>query len=57
LAILARLRRETTLPIKSIPARVHLGAAMTANARFHACTRSQAAPVSPDPAQIETSTK
>jgi REP element-mobilizing transposase RayT len=36
LAIAARLRRETTLPIKAIAARVHLGTSKSANARLHA---------------------
>ena len=33
--IAVRLRRETTLSIKDIAARVHLGTSNTANARFH----------------------
>jgi hypothetical protein len=57
LAISARLRRETTLPIKSMDMRVHLGASKSANARLHARMCSQAAPVSADSAQIETSAK
>jgi REP element-mobilizing transposase RayT len=36
LAIAARLRRETTLSIKAIAARVHLGTSKSANARLHA---------------------
>ena len=35
LAIAVRLRRETTLSIKTIAARVHLGTSNTANARLH----------------------
>ena len=35
LAIAARLRRETTLTIKAIAVRVHLGTYNTANARLH----------------------
>jgi hypothetical protein len=35
LAIALRLRRETTLSIKAITARVHLGTYNTANARLH----------------------
>ncbi len=57
LAISARLRRETTLPIKSIATPVHLGTSKSANARLHAWMRSQAAAVSADPAQLATSTK
>ncbi len=39
LAIAVRLRRETTLTIKDITARVHLGTYNTANARFHWATK------------------
>jgi len=39
LEIAARLRRETTLSIKSIAARVHLGTSKTANAKLHAHMR------------------
>src|SRR6266436_765422 len=35
LAIAARLRRETTLSIKAIAHRVHLGSSKSANARLH----------------------
>jgi hypothetical protein len=35
LAIAARLRQETTLPLKEIAARVHLGTSKSANARLH----------------------
>lgn len=35
LEIAARLRRETTLPLKAIAARVHLGTSKTANAKLH----------------------
>ena len=35
LAMAARLRKETTLSIKSIAARVHLGTSKSANARLH----------------------
>ena len=35
LEIAARLRRETTLPIKAIAARVHLGSSKSANAKLH----------------------
>jgi hypothetical protein len=54
LAISARLRRETTLPIRRIATRVHLGTSKSANARLHAWMRSQAAAVSSDSAQLET---
>ena len=35
LAIAARLRRETTLPLKAIAERVHLGTSKTANVKLH----------------------
>jgi hypothetical protein len=35
LAIAARLRQQTTLPLKDIAARVHLGSSKSANARLH----------------------
>jgi len=35
LRIAARLRRETTLSIKAIAIRVHLGTSKSANARLH----------------------
>jgi hypothetical protein len=41
LAIAARLRRETTLPLKAIAARVHLGTSKSANARLHAWMRNE----------------
>ena len=40
LAIAGRLRKETTLTIKSIAARVHLGSSKSANARLHGWMRS-----------------
>lgn len=36
LGMAARLRRETTLPIKVIAARLHLGTSRSANVRLHA---------------------
>jgi hypothetical protein len=39
LALAARLRRETTLPVKWIAARVQLGTSRSANAKLHACRR------------------
>ena len=36
MAIAARLRKETTLTVKAIAARVHLGTSKSANARLHA---------------------
>ena len=36
LHIAERLRRETTLPLKAIAGRVHLGTSKSANARLHA---------------------
>jgi hypothetical protein len=35
LALAARLRQETTLTIKGLAARVHLGTSKSANARLH----------------------
>ena len=35
LAVAARLRRETTLTLRAIAARVHLGTSRSANARLH----------------------
>lgn len=49
LAIAVRLRRETTLSIKAITARVHLGTYNTANARLHRAMKKACA--SPDGAQ------
>jgi REP element-mobilizing transposase RayT len=43
LAIATRLRRETTLTIKAIAARLHLGTSKSANARLHDWMRNQAA--------------
>jgi hypothetical protein len=42
LALATRLRRETTLPIKSIAARVQLGTSKSANARLHRTMRAKA---------------
>jgi len=36
MTIAARLRKETTLPVKAIAARVHLGSSKSAHARLHA---------------------
>ena len=47
LAIAARLRRETTLPIKEIARRVHLGTFKSANARLHAIMKGGANSPSP----------
>jgi hypothetical protein len=57
LAIAARLRKQTMLPIKSIAARVHLGTSKSANARLHAWMRSQAAAVFSDSPQVQVPTK
>jgi len=46
LAIAARLRRETTLSIKTIAARVELGTSKSANARLHAWMNGTETPVS-----------
>jgi hypothetical protein len=40
MAIAARLRKETTLSIKAIAARVHLGSSKSANARLHGWPRN-----------------
>jgi len=40
LAIAARLRRETTLPIKAIAQRVHLGTWKSLNVRLHSATKA-----------------
>jgi hypothetical protein len=48
LQLAARLRRETTLSIKAIAARVHLGSSKSANAKLHRHMRQS--PVN-DPAQ------
>ncbi|MGA2661627.1 MAG: hypothetical protein ABSH34_29445 [Verrucomicrobiota bacterium] len=48
LGIAAHLRRETTLPIKPIARRVHLGTPRSANIRLHAALRPSALA---DPAQ------
>src|SRR5207247_33722 len=37
LAIARRLRKETTLPIRRIATRVHLGTSKSANVRLHEC--------------------
>ena len=39
MGIAVRLRRETTLSIKDIAARVHLGTSNTANARLHSAMK------------------
>ena len=41
MALAARLRQETTLTIKAIAARLHLGTSKSANARLHGWMRSQ----------------
>ena len=43
LAIAERLRKETTLSIKAIAARVQLGSSRSANARLHRWLRGRAA--------------
>jgi REP element-mobilizing transposase RayT len=42
MAMAARLRKETTLTIKSIAARLHLGTSQSANIRLHGWMRNQA---------------
>ena len=44
LAIAARLRRETTLPVKRIAARLHLGTSKSANARLHQWMKTDGTP-------------
>ena len=44
LALAARLRRETTLPLKWITARVRLGTSKSANAKLHRWLRSHPEP-------------
>jgi putative transposase len=51
LALAARLRQETTLSIKEIAARVHLGTSKSANARLHQWM-GQAAPSDPTQGQL-----
>ena len=43
LALAARLRRETTLPLKWITARVRLGTSKSANTKLHQWMRSHPA--------------
>jgi hypothetical protein len=50
LALAARLRQETTLSIKGIAARVHLGTSKNANARLH---QLMAPPPRSDPRQSQ----
>jgi len=45
LAMAARLRRETILPLKWIAARVQLGTSKSANGKLHAWMKAQAQPV------------
>ena len=52
LAISARLRRETTLPIRRIATRVHLGTSKSANARLHAWMRTRPTGSQPKPPRI-----
>jgi hypothetical protein len=40
MAIAARLRRETTMPLKWIAARIHLGTSKSANAGVHQWMRN-----------------
>jgi len=42
LVIAARLRQETTLSVKTIAARMHLGTSKSANARLHGGLRQSA---------------
>jgi thioesterase domain-containing protein len=46
LALAARLRTETTLSIKSIAARVHLGSSKSANVKLHQYMRASTQPPS-----------
>ncbi len=47
LAIASRLRRETTLSIKTIAARMHLGTSRSANVRLHQWMRQSQEPDRP----------
>jgi putative transposase len=49
LEIAARLRRETTLPVKAIAARIHLGTSKNANAILHKHMRSSSSSNPPQP--------
>ena len=49
LAIAARLRRETTLPLRAIPVRVHLGTSKSANAWRHQWMRKPTRLIQPKP--------
>jgi hypothetical protein len=49
LEIGARLRRETTLPLKAIAARVHLGTSKSANTKLHNHMRGSPVPDSAQP--------
>ena len=46
LALAARLRRETTMPLNWIAARIHLGTSKSANAKVHQWMRNNPIPVS-----------
>ena len=52
LDLAARLRRETTLSIKAIAARVHLGTSKSANAKLHQHLRRSRAAGSEDPVPL-----
>ena len=52
LAIATRLRKETTLTLKSIAARVHLGSPKSAKARMQTWARSQTNGSAPDQPQL-----
>ncbi len=52
LEVAARLRRETTLSLKAIAARVHLGTSKSANAKLHQHMRSPAEPHDPAQARL-----
>jgi REP element-mobilizing transposase RayT len=51
LALAARLRRETTLTLRAIAARVHLGTSKSANARLHQWMRKSTNPIPPRPVE------
>ena len=52
LAIAARLRRETTLPLKAIAARLGLGTSKSANGKLHAFMKGPPGTAAPDQPQI-----
>ncbi|HEY5913229.1 MAG TPA: hypothetical protein VJA21_21770 [Verrucomicrobiae bacterium] len=52
LAIAARLRRETTLPLKAIAARLWLGTSKSANGKLHEFMKATTAAADPNQLRI-----